>query len=73
MWISTGLKQNQHVLFVLLAHCSNLDHLGIPIETDSYKEAVVFLLEVVYGFLFYTQHIHNDKEECNILCSISQC
>jgi len=53
---------------MLLAHCSYFDHLGMLIETAGYTGSEVFVLKVVYGFLFYTQHIHNDEEGLNSLC-----
>jgi hypothetical protein len=56
---------------MLLAHCSDFDHLGMLIDIAGYKGAAVFLLEGVYGFLFYAQAVHNERAAINILCLLS--
>ena len=60
------------MLPAILALCSNLDQRQILIKTSAYKDRGIFLRETVYGFLFYTQDVHNDQEEFNILCVLSQ-
>ena len=56
---------------MLLAHCSNSDHLGMLIDIAGYGGVTVFLLKVLYGFLFYAQAVHNERAALNILYLLS--
>ena len=56
---------------MLLALCSDFDHLEMLMESDGYRWAAVFLLEGVYGFLFYAQAVHNERAALNILYLLS--
>jgi len=56
---------------VLLAPCSNFDQLEMPIEADGYKRTEVFVLKLIHGFPFYTQDIHNGRDDLNSLCLLS--